>query len=99
VSLVIVGNQPRDCRSQVVEVARAFEANPNVLHLWRCEFRWGPRNAFPGTGKERWGESRVAQLERKTGQQALEIFCEGLVAAHRGAAAVADAFSQVLAAP
>ena len=54
-------------------MARAFEVNPNVLHRWRREFRQGPGNAFPGLGKRRWEEGQVAQLERKIGQQALEI--------------------------
>src|SRR5499425_385471 len=57
----------------VAEVSRAFEVNPNVLHRWRREFRQGPGNAFPGLGKRRWEEGRLAQLERKIGQQALEI--------------------------
>src|SRR5579864_6998662 len=55
------------------EVARALEVNPNVLHRWRREFRDGPGNAFSGTGKRRWEENRVAHLERKIGQQTLEI--------------------------
>src|SRR5437870_13461213 len=55
------------------EAARALEVNPNVLHRWRREFRQGPGNVFPGLGKRRWEEGRVAQLERKIGQQALEI--------------------------
>ena len=55
------------------EVARGLEVNPNVLHRWRREFRQGPGNAFPGNGKQRWSEGRVAELERKIGQQALEI--------------------------
>jgi len=59
--------------ASLAEVARAFELNPNVLHRWRREFRQGPGNAFPGFGKRRWEEGRVAQLERKVGQQALEI--------------------------
>ena len=59
--------------ASVAEVARAFEVNPNVLHRWRREFRQGPGNAFSGLGKRRWEEGRVAQLERKIGQQALEI--------------------------
>jgi len=59
--------------ASVGEVARAFEVNPNVLHRWRREFRQGPGNAFPGLGKRRWEEGRVAQLERKVGQQTLEI--------------------------
>ena len=59
--------------ASVAEVARAFEVNPNVLHRWRREFRQGPGNAFPGNGKQRWSEGRIAELERKVGQQTLEI--------------------------
>jgi transposase len=57
----------------VAEVARALEVNPNVLHRWRREFRQGPGNVFPGNGNQRWSEGRMAELERKIGQQALEI--------------------------
>ena len=57
----------------IAEVARGLEVSPNVLHRWRREFRQGPGNAFPGNGKQRWSEGRVAELERKVGQQALEI--------------------------
>ena len=57
----------------IAEVARAMEVNPNVLHRWRREFRHAPGNVFPGNGKKRWSEGRVAELERKIGQQALEI--------------------------
>jgi len=59
--------------SSAAEVARAFEINPSLLHRWRKEFRHGPANVFPGAGKRRWEEPRLAQLERKVGQQALEI--------------------------
>ena len=59
--------------SSAAEVARAFEINANLLHRWRKEFRNGPGNAFPGLGKRRWDEAKVAQLERKVGQQTLEI--------------------------
>ena len=55
------------------EVARALEVNPNVQHRWRREIRQGPGNVFPGHGKQRWSEGRVADLERKIGQQTLEI--------------------------
>ena len=55
------------------EAARALEVNPNVLHRWRREFRSGPGNVFPGHGKQRWAEGRIAERERKIGQQALEI--------------------------
>jgi len=65
--------QRMEAGASVAEVARAFEVNPNVLHRWRREFRQGPGNAFPGLGKRRWEEGQVAELERKIGQQALEI--------------------------
>ena len=65
--------QQLETGSTAAEVARAFEVNANVLHRWRKEFRHGPGNAFSGPGKRRWEETRVAQLERKVGQQALEI--------------------------
>src|SRR4029078_1396347 len=55
------------------EAARALEVNPNVLHRWRREFREGPGNAFPGLGKKRWDDTQQATLERKIGQQILEI--------------------------
>jgi len=55
------------------EVARGLEINPNVLHRWRREIREGPGNVFPGQGKQRWAEGRIAELERKVGQQTLEI--------------------------
>ena len=59
--------------ASIAEVARAFEVDPNTLHRWKKEFREGSGNAFPGGGKRRWDETKVAQLERKVGQQALEI--------------------------
>src|SRR5579862_5946838 len=55
------------------EVARALGVNPNVLHRWRREIRQGPGNVFPGHGKQRWADGRIAELERKIGQPALEI--------------------------
>src|SRR6185437_10958119 len=57
----------------IAEVARAMEVNANVLHRWRREFREGPGNAFSGNGKPRWSEGRIAELDCKIGQQALEI--------------------------
>ena len=59
--------------ASVAEVARACEVNPHVLHRWRRERRENGEKAFPGGGQRRAEESRVAELERKIGQQALEI--------------------------
>src|SRR5439155_23763842 len=64
--------------ASIAEVARACQVNPNTLHRWRRDFRQGPGNAFPAPGKRRWEEGRVAQLEGKIGQQALEVdFLQG----------------------
>lgn len=59
--------------ASAAEVSRVFEVNPGLLHRWRREVRQGPGNAFPGEGKRRWEESRLADLERKIGQQTMEI--------------------------
>ena len=59
--------------ASLAEVARACEVNPNVLHRWRREFRDGVDRAFPGLGKRKAEDSRTAELERKIGQQTLEI--------------------------
>ena len=67
----------------MAEVARGLEVSPSVLQHWRHEFRQAPGNAFPGNGQRRWCEGRVAELERKIGQQAVEIDFEGVLAAHR----------------
>lgn len=57
----------------VGEVARGLEVDANVLHRWRKEFRQGAGNAFPGNGTPRWSEGKIAELERKIGQQTVEI--------------------------
>lgn len=59
--------------ASVAEVARAYEVSPNLLHRWRREFQDSPAGAFPGMGKRPQEADRTAQLERKIGQQALEI--------------------------
>lgn len=57
----------------IAEVARALEVNPSDLHRWRRELREHGERAFSGAGKKRAEESRVAELERKVGQQAMEL--------------------------
>ena len=57
----------------VGEVARALEVHPSDLQRWRRELRDHGDRAFAGAGKKRAEESRVAELERKVGQQAMEI--------------------------
>ena len=55
------------------EVARALEVHPTDLYRWRRELDEHGGQAFQGVGKKRVEEDQVAQLERKIGQQALEI--------------------------
>ena len=55
------------------EVARALEVHPSDLHRWRRELQDQGERAFLGAGKKRAEETRMAELERKVGQQAMEI--------------------------
>ena len=57
----------------VGRVARELEVNPNQLHAWRRQFEERPNSAFSGEGRRREGIAPVAELERKIGQQAMEI--------------------------
>jgi len=59
--------------ASMAEVARACEVNPNVVHRWRRELRAFGSKAFTGPGQSRADENRIAALERKVGQQAVEI--------------------------
>ena len=70
----------------IAEVARALEVNPSELHRWRRELQEHGERAFSGVGKKRAEESRVAELERKVGQQALENDFLSEPCACRGAA-------------
>jgi transposase len=57
----------------VAEVARALEVHPTDLYRWQRELDEHGERAFQGVGKKRAGDDRVAELERKIGQQTLEI--------------------------
>src|SRR5262249_27757927 len=57
----------------VAEVARALEVHPSDGHRWRRELQEHGERAFSGVGKKRAEETKVAELERKGGQQAMEI--------------------------
>jgi transposase len=54
-------------------LARELEVNPGLLHHWRRDYRAHPNSAFSGEGRQRPPETKVAELERKIGQQAMEI--------------------------
>jgi transposase len=62
-----------DAGVSIAAVARSCEIDPGVLHRWRRDFQQAPEHAFPGLGKKRADENQVGELERKIGQQALEI--------------------------
>ena len=58
------------------EVARMFELSPKRLETWKGEWRAKGELAFPGKGARpqvRLDAERIAELERKIGQQAMEI--------------------------
>jgi len=59
--------------ASIAEVARACEVNPNILQRWRRELREFGGKAFSGSGRGRAEEGRIVALERKVGQQAVEI--------------------------
>ena len=55
------------------EVARALEVHPSDLHRWRRELQEHGERAFNGAGKKRAEETQIAELERKIGQQNIQI--------------------------
>jgi transposase len=57
----------------MAEVARALEVHPSDVYRWRRELGEHGERAFSGGGRSREQENEIAQLERKVGQQALEI--------------------------
>ena len=57
----------------VAELAREIEVNASTLHRWRKEHLEDAGNAFPGIGKAHRSQGRIAEMERKLGQQLLEI--------------------------
>ena len=60
------------------QVARKFQISPKLLEKWRSEWRARGEAAFPGAGRRPGQEisssegQRIAELERKIGQMAME---------------------------
>ena len=57
----------------LAEVARALEVHPADVHRWRSELQEHGERAFLGSGNRRAEQDKIAELERKIGQQTLEI--------------------------
>ena len=58
------------------EVARMFQVSPKRLETWKGEWRAKGELAFPGNGSQpqtKLDAEQIALLERKVGQQAMEI--------------------------
>jgi transposase len=60
----------------LAEVARLYQLSPKRLETWKGEWRAKGELAFPGKGarpQARLDGERIVELERKIGQQAMEI--------------------------
>jgi transposase len=65
-----------DSGKSTAEVARMFQVSPRRLETWKSEWRAKGELAFPGQGtrpQARVDAERIALLERKIGQQTMEI--------------------------
>jgi transposase-like protein len=65
-----------DSGKSTAEVARKYQLNPNRLEVWKSQWRAQGELAFPGKGSraESTHEAeRIVELERKIGQQTMEI--------------------------
>lgn len=65
-----------DSGKGIAEVARMYQVSPKWLEVWKGEWRAKGELAFPGHGarpQSKLDAERIAQLERKIGQQAMEI--------------------------
>jgi transposase-like protein len=66
-----------DSGRRIGEVARHLEVSPKLLERWRGEWRARGELAFPGIGRGGLSPAltelqRIAELERKIGQMAME---------------------------
>ena len=60
----------------MAEIARQYQLSPKRLETWKAEWRAKGELAFPGKGarpQARLDAERITELERKIGQQAMEI--------------------------
>jgi len=65
-----------DLGKSMAEVARRYQLSPKRLEVWKGEWRAKGELAFPGKGarpQPRLDAERIAELERKIGQQTMEL--------------------------
>ena len=65
-----------DSGKSLAEIARQYQLSPKRLETWKSEWRAKGELAFPGKGarpQARLDAECIAELERKVGQQAMEI--------------------------
>ena len=65
-----------DSGKGMAEVARMYQLSPKRLETWRSEWRAKGELAFPGKGAQpqtKLDADRICELERKIGQQTMEI--------------------------
>jgi transposase len=65
-----------DSGKSMAEVARMYQLSPKRLEVWKGEWRAKGELAFPGKGarpQPRRDAERIAELERKIGQQTMEL--------------------------
>ena len=76
--LKIAAMREIDGGRRIGEVARQLELSPKLLERWRGEWQARGEHAFPGIGRRGITPAlnelqQVAELERKIGQQAMEL--------------------------
>src|SRR6476646_11208033 len=76
--LKITARRALDAGSTTTEIARKYQLSPKLLERWRGEWRAKGELAFPGIGRRGADmpalddARRIAELERKIGQLAME---------------------------
>src|SRR5256884_9912875 len=74
--LKIAAMREIDLGKSMGEVARMYQLSPKRLEVWKGEWRAKGELAFPGKGarpQPRLDAERIAELERKIGQQTMEL--------------------------
>jgi len=74
--LKIAAMREIDSGKSMAEVARMYQLSPKRLDVWKGEWRAKGELAFPGNGTRpaaKVDAERIALLERKIGQQAMEL--------------------------